>query len=55
VGGVLLARSWSVGRICVVNGLSGLLIAVIIVVLGRHAFAARRKAVPEMASAASAH
>jgi AAHS family 4-hydroxybenzoate transporter-like MFS transporter len=50
VGGVLLARSWSV-----VNGLSGLLIAVIIVVLGRHAFAARRKAVPEMASAASAH
>jgi len=55
VGGVLLAHSWSVGRICVVNGLSGLLIAAIVVILSRHAAAARRKAVPEMASAASTH
>jgi AAHS family 4-hydroxybenzoate transporter-like MFS transporter len=58
VGGVLLARNWSVFRICVTNGLSALIIIAIVLLLKSHAEAvARRNAVPEpeLVTAGSAH
>ncbi len=53
VGGLLLSRNWSVTRICVVNGLSGVVAAIVVMILKRHVDAARRrKAVPETVSVA---
>lgn len=45
VGGILLGWNWSVGRICVVNGLAGVVAAIVLLILGWHT--ARHKAVQE--------
>ena len=55
VGGFLLARGWSVSRICVVNGSSALIIVAVILVMKWQAAGVQRNATPEMARAASAH
>jgi len=56
VGGFLLARNWSVARICVVNGSSALLIvAVILILKWKTAAVAQHTAAPDVARAASAH
>jgi AAHS family 4-hydroxybenzoate transporter-like MFS transporter len=54
VGGFLLARNWSVARICVVNGSSALIIVAIILIMKMQAAAVRQNAAPEIARATSA-
>jgi AAHS family 4-hydroxybenzoate transporter-like MFS transporter len=51
IGGILLARNWSVARICVVNGSTAVLIAAIIVLLKIYATGVSRKAAADQAGA----
>jgi AAHS family 4-hydroxybenzoate transporter-like MFS transporter len=37
VGGFLLALNWSIGRICIVSGLTGLLMAIVVILVARQA------------------
>jgi len=55
VGGFLLARGWSVMRICAVNGSSALIIVAVILVMKWQAAGVQNNAAPEMARAASMH
>jgi AAHS family 4-hydroxybenzoate transporter-like MFS transporter len=51
VGGFLLARNWSVGRLCTVNGISGLVAAVGVLILEWHLKAKRRSDFAQVAGA----
>jgi AAHS family 4-hydroxybenzoate transporter-like MFS transporter len=55
VGGFLLARGWSVMKICAVNGSSALIIVAVVLIMKWQAASVQGKAVPEVASAASGH
>jgi hypothetical protein len=35
MGGFLLALNWSIGRICIVSGLTGLLMAIVVILVAR--------------------